>query len=148
MRIALWRAPLWRMTLVAASRTVQASTASTSGGSSTSGRSIVVVDARGVERGARARELGVEHRLAVAADRLADLAQRVARDALDVADLGRRGLGVVGQPPARELGLDRDDRQRVAEQVVQVAGEALALVGHGQAGDLGAGLDAGRGWRA
>src|SRR4051812_22803826 len=40
-RIALWRAPLWRMTLVAASRTVQASTASTSGGSATCGRSIV-----------------------------------------------------------------------------------------------------------
>src|SRR5919198_205382 len=41
-RIALWRAPLWRITLVAASRTVQASTASTSVGSSTARRSIVV----------------------------------------------------------------------------------------------------------
>src|SRR5919198_436113 len=41
-RIVLWRAPLWRITLVAASRTVQASTASTSVGSSTARRSIVV----------------------------------------------------------------------------------------------------------
>ena len=37
MRIVACCAPLWRITFVAPSRTVQASTASTSGGSATSG---------------------------------------------------------------------------------------------------------------
>ena len=99
------------------------------------------LDARRVERRPRALELGVERGPVVAADRLAHLAQRVARDGLDVGHVGRRGLGVVGQAPLRELRLERDDRQRVAEQVVQVAREALALVGHRQARHLGARLD-------
>jgi len=42
--------------------------------------------------------------------------------------------------PGREGGLDRDRRQRVAEQVVQVAGNPEALVLRGQACELGARL--------
>ena len=147
-RIALWRAPLWRMTLVAASRTVHASTASTSGGSATCGRSIVASIPAASSAVRAPFELGVEPGAVVAADRLAHLAQRVARDGLDVGHVGRSRLGVVGQALARELGLERDDRERMAEQVVQVAGEALALVGDGQPRHLGAGVASGRGWCA
>ena len=49
-----------------------------------------------------ARQLAVERRLAVAADRLADLAQRRARDALEVGDLAARrprvGRAAAGRP--------------------------------------------------
>src|SRR5919198_512151 len=45
------------------------------------------LDPGGVERRPRALKLGVERRLAVAADRFADLAQRLATDGLDVADV-------------------------------------------------------------
>jgi hypothetical protein len=99
------------------------------------------LDVRRAQRRPRALELGVETGAVVPADRLADLAQRIAGDGLDVGDVGRRRLGVIGQAPARELRLQRDDRQRMAEEVVQVAGEARALVGHGESRRLGAGVD-------
>ena len=134
------RAPLWRITLVAPSRTAQASTASTSGSSATGDALERGVDPGRRQRHPRALQLTVERRLAVAADRLAHLAERLAGDLLHVGDLGRRPVGAVGQQPAGELGLDRDHRQRVAEQVVQVTGEALALGGDRGAGQLGAGL--------
>jgi hypothetical protein len=76
----------------------------------------------------------------VPADRLAHLAQGVTGDGLDVGHVVGGRLGVVGQALLRELGLQRDDRQRVAEQVVQVAREALALVGDREARHLRAGF--------
>ena len=96
------------MTFVAASRTVQASTASTVGRQRHRRAVDRRLDAGGVERRARALELGVERGLAVAADRLAHLAQRVAGDGLDVGHVGRgpsrgRAAGACGRaaPSAR-----------------------------------------------
>ena len=64
---------------------------------------------------------------AVAADRAPHFGQRVARDALDVADLLGRARRVAIGEPRRQLRLEHDDRQRVPEQIVQVAADALAL---------------------
>ena len=55
---------------------------------------------------------------------------------LHVGDLGRRPRRVQRQQPAGELGLDRDHGQRVAEDVVQVAGGPGAFLGDRQPGDL------------
>ena len=81
----------------------------------------------------------------VAADGAANLGQRVARDALDVADLGAARAGSRSASLAGQLRLQHDDRQRVPEQIVQVAADALALgdprhlldgrLGHAQALD-------------
>ena len=69
-----------------------------------------------------------------------DVAERAPRQLLDLGDLGERALALaaLGQPPG-QAGLDGDRGQRVAEQVVQVAGDARALVLGRQPGDLGAG---------
>ena len=96
-RIVHFAAPLWRITFVAPSRTAHASTASTSGSSVTLGALSVGFDPGRRERHPRAGELALERRLAVAADREAHLAERLAGDLLDLPHLGRGLLG-----PTRE----------------------------------------------
>ena len=91
------------------------------------GTSATSVDAGGVERGPGRRELRLEPLAAIAVDRLADFGERIARDALDVADLAQRPAGVAVAELGRELRLQHDDRERVAEQVVEIARDALAL---------------------
>jgi hypothetical protein len=72
----------------------------------------------------------------VAADRLAHLPQRLPRDLLDVANLGRRPRGIPFREAARQLRLEHDQREGVAEHVVQVAGDPLAFRDRGQVLDL------------
>ncbi len=94
------------------------------------------LDAGGFEHEARVLQLSLEGRLSGAADRVADARQRFARDALDVADLRPGAFRIAGQQAAGELALDRDQRQAVAEDVVQVTGDPIALRGDGQRGEL------------
>ncbi len=98
------------------------------------------LDARRRQRHPRSLQLLVQRRLPVAAHRLAHLAQRLAGHPLHVGDLGGRPLGIDRHQPPGQLGLDGDHRQAVAEQVVQVTGEALALGRHRAQGQLGARL--------
>ena len=98
------------------------------------------LDPRGAQRGAGPVQLGGEGDLPVAGDRLADLGQRLAPDRLDVRDLRQRRLEVARRQPARRLRLDHHHRQRVAEQVVQVAGEPQPLLGDRGTGQLLPGL--------
>ena len=79
-----------------------------------------------------------QRRVPVAADRLAHLRQRAARDRLESAISRGRLVRASRQQPPGQLRLERDHRQAVAEQVVQVAREAQALLGDGQLGELGA----------
>ena len=84
---------------MAPSRTAQASTASTSGSSVTGARSTVGLDPGRRQRHPRAGQLAVQRRLAVAADRLAHLAQRLARHLLHLGDLGAPPARAVRQQP-------------------------------------------------
>ena len=77
---------------------------------------------------------------AVAGDGLPYVDECLAADLLDVGDLLGRLVGLVGEHAAGELALERDQRERVAEQVVQVAGEAQPLLVGGELGDGGARL--------
>ncbi len=67
-------------------------------------------DAGGFERGAGLFELAFEAHGAIAADGGAYLRQRVARDALDVADLFGGALGLGGGETGSELGFQNDQR--------------------------------------
>ena len=75
MRIVACCAPLWRITFVAPSRTVQASTASTCRRQRDLRVDGLRLDARRLERHPRARQLARQRRAAIAGDRLADLAR-------------------------------------------------------------------------
>ena len=138
--ISAWRAPLWRIALVAPSRTAHASTDSTSGVQRLVQRVDVQLDPGRLERDLRAGQLARQRRLPVAADRLADLgsALRVSSRICSTSVAASSGAG--GQQLAGQLGLERDQRQVVTEQVVQVAGEAQPLLGHRHLGQLGARL--------
>jgi hypothetical protein len=57
-------------------------------------------------------------------------------EGLHLCDLRQRLRGIRGAEPAREGGLHRDRGQRVAQQVVQVAGDSGAFVLCSQAGEL------------
>ena len=129
-------APLCRTTLVTPSRTVQANSSRRCGRHVVRGVGQLGLDVGGGQRRSRAGELAGQGQLAVARDGPAHVGQRVAREALEVGDLGPGPLDVDVEQPVGQLGLDRDDRQRVAEDVVQVAGEAGPLVLDGQLGVL------------
>jgi hypothetical protein len=132
-------APLWRITLVAPSRHRPGENRLDLGIQRHRRRVAIHrgLDAGRRERHLRARQLALQRGPAVAADRLAHLHERGTGHVLHLADLGRGLLRARGQQPARELGLQRDDRQAVAEQVVQVTGEALSLPGHGAPASAG-----------
>ena len=96
-----------------------------------------------VERhaGSLQRELGVDDLAlqalaAVTAHGDPHLRQGVAGDPFDVAHLLLGTGGVTLRQPCRQFRLQRDGRQRVAEQVVQVARDALALGDRRQMLDL------------
>ncbi len=82
------------------------------------------LDAGRLQEGAGAVEFRGQAALAVAGDGLADLGERLPADGLDVGGLAERGVQVAGGEAAYGLGLDDDHGHGVAEQVVQVAGEA------------------------
>ena len=93
-------------------------------------------DPRGVEGSAGAVELLVQGQRAHRVHGLAHFIQCVASDALDVLSVFRGcGRVAVGEP-TYGLGLDHHHRQRVPQQVVQVPGESLALLGDCSAGQF------------
>ena len=104
----------------------------------------VGLDLGGGQRGAGPGQLAGQGQLAVALDGAAYVGERVAGEPLEVGELGAGPLGVDVEQPVGELGLDRDDGQRVAEDVVQVAGEPGALVLDGELGVLLRGRGPGR----
>ena len=61
-------------------------------------------------------------------DRRPDLRERLSGDRAHLGDLGLGPLGVDVDEPLGELGLDRDDGERVPEHVVDVPGDPLALL--------------------
>ncbi len=85
-------------------------------------------DARRRQRRARPVEVGGQAALPVPRHRLADLGQRLASHRLDVRDLRDGRVHVGAGQPAGGLGLHDDHGQGVAEEVVQVAGEAQAFL--------------------
>ena len=87
----------------------------------------VEADARRAERLLGAPELAREASALVTLDRPAHFRESFTRHALDVSDLrhrtGRIAVGELGG----ELGLERNNRQRMSEEIVEIAGDALAL---------------------
>lgn len=94
------------------------------------------LDAGGGERTPGPVQLGGQARLAVASDGLPDLGERLPAHRLDVTYLLQGRVHVPGRDPAGGLGLHDDHREGVAEQVVQVAGEAQPLLVHGGPGQF------------
>jgi hypothetical protein len=85
-------------------------------------------------------ELGGQARLPVAGHRLPHLREGAAGDRFQLGDLLRRPLRVRFERPSGQLALERDQRQAVAEQVVQVARDPQPLLRDRHPGQLGAGL--------
>ena len=98
-------------------------------------------DLGGTQGDPRPDQLAGERDVAVALHRAAYVGERVAAEPLEVRDLGAGPVDVDVQKLLRELGLHRDHGERVAEDVVQVAGEPGALVVDGEAGVLELGVD-------
>ena len=99
------------------------------------GRCVVIeVHVRGFQQQARGREFRGEVGRADAGDGAAHFSQRMARDAFGFFEFAsRRPADRVRLSLRASSELQRDQRQRVAEQVVQVAADALALGGGGEA---------------
>ena len=127
-RVAL----LCRITLVTPSRIVHANSSRFSEGTSSVEFGQVGLDLGGLQRHPRPRELAGQAQLAVALHGPSYVGQGVAREPLEVVDLGPRAVGSTSISLLGQLGLDGDHRQRVAEDVVQVAGEPVALLGDGE----------------
>ena len=116
---------------VVASRTTHATRSSSRGGQGCLGDRDLRLDAGDSQGGPRPIEFGRKRVRSVAAHSFADLLERPARDLLDVGHLSlhlspRRPT--LEQPP-RQLGLEGDHREAVAEQIVEVAGKAQPLFG-------------------
>ena len=86
-------------------------------------------------------QLACQGHLAVAGRGGPDIRQRLPGDPLHVRDLGLGPLRIQAREPPGQFRLDRHDRQRVTEDVMQIAGELMALLGQGEPGDLVPGLD-------
>ena len=133
----------WRTTLVSPSRTTQpnsswwrGSTPSTAPGSSAVDAGRPQQLAPGRQFAGQASPPGSWRRRPA---RRRGPAATVARPRRSPPDRGRVGYGEL----PRQAGLDRDGGERMAQQVVQVAGDADALVLGGQPGHLGPGLGEG-----
>ena len=106
---------------------------------------VVEPDAGRLQRVPRRDHLNRQRRPAVAADRLPDVLQGLPADPADVAEVAEHRVafgrdGHLGQPLGRQLGLQRDRRQRLAGQVVHVAGQPEPFLVGGQLRDGLAGL--------
>ena len=84
-------------------------------------------DTRVLEKRPRAFDLGCDAGVPIAGHRSPKLAQRFARDAFDFVDLRCRTYRIAIGEFRSELALDRDQRERMAENVVQVARDSLAF---------------------
>ena len=96
-------------------------------------RLVMQVHLRGFEQQPRGREFRREVRRTDAGHRAADFCQGVARDAFGLFQFSQRPGAVAFVQLAGELELEGDQRQRMAEQVVQVPADAFPLGGGGQA---------------
>ena len=85
---------------------------------------------------AGAHQFGGESLAAISADGFTHIGQRGARSLLHVLHLLLGTLRIAVHQLARQLGLQRDERQRVSQQIVQVARDALALRDLGEMLDL------------
>ena len=122
------------------SRTTQPNSSWRSASTTSVGLSTCASMPRRAQHLLRGRELGGEGDDPVVRHRGAHVGQRPAGQLLDLADLDRGAFRVVLGEALGEPGLDRDRRERVAEQVVQVAGDAVALAFRGERRHLGPGL--------
>ncbi len=107
--------------------------------------------ARGVGRGDLARDasrvqqlpgrgqLAGQVGLAETRDRFAHVGQRLAGHRLQLGDFSGRPVWIGGEHPPGQLGLERDQRQRMAKQVVQVPGNSQSFLGGRRPGQLRAG---------
>lgn len=96
--------------------------------------------AGGGERGAGSGQFAGEGEASVAGDGVAYVHQGLAADPFDVGDLEGRLFRMAGEHPPGQFALQGDQRERVAEQVVQVTGEAQALLVGGELRHRGASL--------
>src|SRR5277367_3490412 len=83
----------------------------------------------GFKGGSGLREFGVEAASAIAANGVANLGERLARNLLDLSNFVASALRIAIHQLAGEFGFQNNDRKRMPEHVVKVAGDALAL-GH------------------
>src|ERR1035438_775934 len=93
-------------------------------------------DARGFQRLAGAQEFGGESLAAISADGFAHIGQRGARSVLDVLHFLLGPLRVAVHQLARQLRLQGYERQRVSQQIVQVARNAFPLGNFGEMFDF------------
>ena len=113
--IAHVRALLWRTTFVVASRTAQARTESTSSGNpeaTASTRQSIPAAASVSTARSRASAKG---ETPIALHCPAHIGERLAGDTLDFPQLRLRAAGVALEEPGRQLGLQRDQREGLAE---------------------------------
>jgi hypothetical protein len=94
-------------------------------------------DAGGIEHIACALQLVGERALPVPGHHRAHLGKGLARNRLDVADRCSGGIGVAVHQAAGDLRLERDHRQAVAKDVMNIAGDAQALIRYRESRDLG-----------
>jgi hypothetical protein len=109
--IAAWRAPLWRITFVAPSRTAQASTDSASGVECGALGHDAQVDPGRLERHPRPGQLACQRRAPIAVHGLAHLSERAAGQGPDVVDLPGGCVGAGGKQLPGELRLQCDERE-------------------------------------
>lgn len=87
-------------------------------------------DMRCCQRPSRRLEFHRERRTPVSAHRIADLLQRLPGNLLDFVHLRHRTLRLIHRKPRSDLTFERNDRQRVPKQFMQIAREAQPLLGN------------------
>ncbi len=110
-----------------------ASTASRLGSAELGGRRDAHIDAGGGEHGFCARDLSGEGEAGHSGHRVADLAQGVARHFRHGLHLAPCALRVSFRQSRSKIGLNRNQGESVAQQVVEITRDALAL-GHRRQG--------------
>ena len=104
------------------------------------GRRKLGSDPGGAEQLAAGGQLAGQGHLAVVGYCGTHVTQRPPAERGDLADLAYRSVDVVERQLAGKFRLHGDRRKRVAEQVVQVAGDPRPLVLSGETGQFGAGI--------
>ena len=97
---------------------------------------VVEANVSRLEQQTRRRQLGANPGGADAGHCASHLAERVACDLLDVDDLAARRQWIAVEQLYRKFRFERDQRQCMAEQVVQVAPDAFALRERGETQDF------------
>src|SRR5664279_1104709 len=93
-------------------------------------------DARGLQRLAGAEEFGGQSLTTISADGFAYVGQRGARSVLNILHFLLGTLRIAVHQLARQFGFQRDQRQRVSQQIVEVSSNAFPLGNLGEMFDL------------